>query len=248
MDNRYRRIIENRRNGIDPKYIEDSEYDSLEQGTTKDTENDTKEEDTTNIDKGIYTQETLDKFLFSDELVEYIDGITIFESKEIKDNELVIAPLTEMNKTFIGISSGSASDKHFKELRNTSPEIAKVTRYFKPMFYIEGLYSYENAEDLFYYFKNGLRLFSINELSEQERLELQPTGDYGILSPYTIKDLEVLTLKRVKKLIDKHLEHYNEYNKETLKTLVECHKGIEDNNNTYIYLPLFNKVIGCHSS
>ena len=246
MDNKYRKIIENKRNGLDPldnrEYDEDNEYNSLKQETTKVDDNEI------DIDKGLYTQETLDKFLFSDELADYIDGITMFDSKEIKENEIVIAPLTEMNKTFIGISSGSASDKHFKELRNTSADIAKLTRYFKPIFYIEGLYSYENSEDLFYYFRNGLRLFSIDELSEQEKLELQPTGDYGILSPYTIKDLEVLTLKKVKKLIDKHLEHYSEYNKETLKVLVECHKGIKDNNNTYIYLPLFNKVIGCHSS
>lgn len=246
MDNKYRRIIENKRNGIDPvdnkEHGEDIEQDNLKQGITK---TDNTEID---MDKGLYTQETLDKFLFSDELKDYIGGISMFDSKEIKENELVIAPLTEMNKTFIGVSSGNANDRHFKELRNTSSEIAKVTRYFKPMFYIEGLYSYENSEDLFYYFKNGLRLLSVDELSEQDKAELQPTEDYGILSPYTTKDLEVLTISKVKKLIDKHLEHYNEHNKETLKILVECHKGMTESNNTYIYLPLFNKVIGCYSN
>ncbi|WBF82226.1 hypothetical protein [Mammaliicoccus virus vB_MscM-PMS2] len=248
-ENKYRRIIENRRNGITDNDLETVDTELASVKPSKPVSDIGKEKEDINIDKGIYTKETLDKFLFTDELTDYITGIDMFKTKQTKENEIVVAPLSDMDMTFIGISQGNAYEEGFKEAKTMSRSIGEITRYFKPLFYINGIYNKGKNEDLFYYFRNDLKLNNVSDLSEEDKNKLQPTETFGILSPYTMPDIEVLTVKKINKMIDGYLKIYNQDNKEKvnakIKSLIIYKDAIDKLGSTILYIPLFDKVIAC---
>lgn len=248
-ENKYKRIIENRRNGINESDLESVDTELASVKPSKQVPDSDTENKDINIDKGIYTNETLDKFLFTDDLTDYITGIDMFKTTKTKENEIVVAPLSDMNMTFIGISKGNAYEEGFKEAKTMARSIGEITRYFKPLFYINGVYSKGKNEDLFYYFRNDLKLNNVSDLSEQDKNKLQPTETYGILSPFTMPDIEVLTIKKIDKMIDGYLKVYNSDNKdqvnEKLKTLTIYKDMIDKLGSTILYIPLFDKVIAC---
>lgn len=214
------------------------------------------------MDKGFYTLEMLDKFLFNDGFEPYLNGIVYFKDTVEKYNEVILAPIPELNLTFVGKSQGLFTDSEL-ETTNLDPRVEKYARVFKPMFCVQGFYP-PNAKtkesDLFYYLKHDLKFENVNNL-EQKDIDRFVDIMYGkdfkvhisdvkLVSPITTTDFEFLTLNKLNELIENGLKKYNK-SKESdsyLQELVNAKEFLEsESENEILYAPLLNKIVGYYT-
>ena len=214
------------------------------------------------MDKGFYTLEMLDKFLFSDGFESYLNGIVYFKDTVEKYNEVILAPIPELNLTFIGKSQGLFTDSEL-ETTNLDPRVEKYARVFKPMFCVQGFYP-PNAKtkesDLFYYLKHDLKFKNVNDLEQKDIDDFIDVmygegfkvhiSDVKLVSPITTTDFEFLTLSKLDELIENGLKKYNN-SKESHSYLTELVNAKEflksEPDNEILYAPLLNKIVGYYT-
>lgn len=213
-------------------------------------------------DKGFYTLETLEKFLFNDGFEPYLNGIVYFKDTVEKYNEVILAPIPELNLTFIGKSQGLFADS---ELETTSldPRVEKYARVFKPMFCVQGFYppnAKSKESDLFYYLNHDLKFENVNNLEQKDIDDFVDVmygkdfkvhiSDVTLVSPITTTDFEFLTLSKLNELIENGLKKYSN-SKESdlyLKELVNAKEFLESEpDNEILYAPLLNKMVGYYT-
>lgn len=217
------------------------------------------------MDKGLYTLEMLEKFLFSDGFEPYLNGIVYFKDTVEKHNEVILAPIPELNLTFIGKSQGLFSDSEL-ETTNLDPRIEKYARVFKPMFCVKGYYppnTKSKESDLFYYLNHDLKFKNVNNLEQKDIDDFIDVmygkddkdfkvhiSDVTLVSPITTTDFEFLTLSRLNELIENGLKKYSN-SKESdsyLTELVNAKEFLESEpDNEILYAPLLNKMVGYYT-
>lgn len=214
------------------------------------------------MDKGFYTLEMLDKFLFNNGFEPYLNGIVYFKDTVEKYNEVILAPIPELNLTFIGKSQGLFSDSEL-ETTNLDPRVEKYARVFKPMFCVQGFYP-PNAKtkesDLFYYLNHDLKFKNVNDLEQKDIDDFVDVmygedfkvhiSDVTLVSPITTTDFEFLTVSKLNELIENGLKKYNN-SKESesyLTELVNAKEFLESEpDNEILYAPLLNKIVGYYT-
>ncbi|XWX31926.1 hypothetical protein BIPXVNHO_CDS0045 [Staphylococcus phage PG-2021_27] len=214
------------------------------------------------MDKGFYTLEMLEKFLFNNGFEPYLNGIVYFKDTVEKYNEVILAPIPELNLTFIGKSQGLFTDSEL-ETTNLDPRVEKYARVFKPMFCVQGFYP-PNAKtkesDLFYYLKHDLKFKNVNDLEQKDIDDFVDVmygedfkvhiSDVKLVSPITTTDFEFLTLSKLDELIENGLKKYNN-SKEShsyLTELVNAKEFLESEpDNEILYAPLLNKIVGYYT-
>lgn len=215
-----------------------------------------------NMDKGFYTLEMLEKFLFNNGFEPYLNGIVYFKDTVEKYNEVILAPIPELNLTFIGKSQGLFTDSDL-ETTNLDPRVEKYARVFKPMFCVQGFYP-PNAKtkesDLFYYLNHDLKFKNVNNLEQKDIDDFIDVmygedfkvhiSDVTLVSPITTTDFEFLTLNKLDELIENGLKKYDN-SKESdlyLKELVNAKEFLESEpDNEILYTPLLNKMVGYYT-
>lgn len=214
------------------------------------------------MDKGFYTLEMLDKFLFNNGFEPYLNGIVYFKDTVEKYNEVILAPIPELNLTFIGKSQGLFTDSEL-ETTNLDPRVEKYARVFKPMFCVQGFYP-PNAKtkesDLFYYLKHDLKFKNVNDLEQKDIDDFVDVmygedfkvhiSDVKLVSPITTTDFEFLTVSKLDELIENGLKKYNnsKESKSYLSELVNAKEFLESEpDNEILYAPLLNKIVGYYT-
>lgn len=214
------------------------------------------------MDKGFYTLEMLEKFLFSDGFEPYLNGIVYFKDTVEKHDEVILAPIPELNLTFIGKSQGLFTDSEL-ETTNLDPRIEEYARVFKPMFYVHGFYPpnvKSKESDLFYSLKHDLKFKNVNDLEQKDMdkfIDIMYGRDFkvhisdvALVSPITTKDFEFLTISKLDELIENGLKKYNN-SKESSKYLTELVNAKtfleSEPDNELLYAPLLNKIVGYYT-
>lgn len=194
------------------------------------------------LDSGVYTLEQLENNLFNDGFGDYIDGIRLFTSKDLDNGKLCIVPVIDVDKTIFGISEGSLDDEEVKLSRRISGNAKEV----RPLFVIDGAINRSKDLDyLFYKLNKGMKLQSIEELTEVELNELGLEINKFYVSSITSDDIQILGGNEIKDLIDVKLKKFNstDKNNEELKELV---KATENKESYVAYIPLLDKVVGVY--